>query len=492
MGKLIPVHIQEALPGDSFRISQEAMFRMMPMVAPVMQKVDYYFHNFFVPNRILWPNWENFITGGPDGDANPAHPTILVGDVAASTLENYMGFPVDEGVDKGTLANALPFAAYQRIWYEWFRDQNLQDVSGISLTDGQQDSSNEAALKTLRERAWEHDYFTSALPFAQKGEAVEIPFNVDELVIAAMQPGTEGALQPVMRNSATGAIMTPGSVQDQVINTNGETHVTTIGAGYVDPNNTLQVQGGAMATINDLRSAFSLQKWLEKMARGGSRYFEVLKNAFDVKSPDARLQRPEYLGGSKGTMAISEVLQTSSTDATTAQGNMAGHGIGVSAGSVSSHNCAEHGWYITVLSMRPKTAYYTGLHRHFWKADRFSYAWPDFAQLGEQPVFKGELVLTGDPEIDGATFGYMPRYSEYRYNPSRVCGQMATTLEFWHLGRKFDMTVEPNLNADFIICDPSKRIFAVEDPDEDEIVGHIFHKIQARRPLPKYGTPGIF
>lgn len=503
MGKLIPCHLQEVIPGDRYRIAQEAMFRMMPMIAPIMHKVDIYFHTFFVPNRILWPNWEKFITGGDDPGVPPALPTIDPGVVEASSLANYLGCPVS-ALAKSDGINALPFAAYQRIWYEFYRDQNMQTDPGLSLTDGAQSAPNETALKTLRNRAWEHDYFTSALPFAQKGAAVEIPFDGSGLSIEAISPTqTATGFNPQQRSSGNQTPYAdsdpiPGALNTTRSNTNSFGSTTVDGpsaqfGSYYDPQGTLIVEGTGSTTVNDLRTAFSLQKWLEKNARAGTRYVESLLAHFGVRSSDARLQRPEYIGGSKASMAISEVLQTSSSDTTTPQGNMAGHGVSITAGGAATYRAEEHGYMMTLISIRPKTSYYNGIPRHFLKQDRMEYYWPDFAFLGEQPVFKGELLHLGVTANDRGTWGYLPRYSEYRYNMSRVCGQMATSLEFWHMGRKFnELDPLPPLNEDFIVCEPTKRIFAVDDPDEDEIVAHIYHKIVAQRPIPQYGTPGIY
>jgi hypothetical protein len=239
------------------------------------------------------------------------------------------------------------------------------------------------------------------------------------------------------------------------------------------------------ADINSLRRAFRLQEWLERNARGGTRYIESILAHFGVRSSDARLQRPEYLGGSKGKMVISEVLSTAET--TLPVGNMAGHGISVSGGNQFQYNVEEHGWIIGLISVTPDTAYQQGLHRSLNKFDRLDYFWPTFANIGEQEVKAKELY--GDAVNGGDTFGYVPRYAEYKYLNSRVAGEMKTSLDYWHLGRIF--AAEPNLNGDFIACEPSTRIFAVEDANVDNIYGHIFNNIKAIRKMPKYGTPSF-
>lgn len=493
MGKLIPVHLQETLPGDTYRISSEAMLRMSPMLAPIMHKVDVYIHHWFVPNRILWKHWEKFITGSPEIDAPPALPLIAFNgpggglSVAKSSLANYLGLPVAT-IDDQNLS-ALPFAAYQKIWKEYYRDQNLQDMGGFEfeLQDGYQDPQMIAELTMLRDRAWEHDYFTSCLPFAQKGAQVDVPISLNDMDVE-LRPHPTSPQYFVDR--VTGALLS----NEEIHTDNNGQIIAAFGGeqGNIDPGSSLYVDGTGASTnttINDLRSAFQLQKWLEKNARAGSRYVESLLAHWGVRSSDKRLQRPEYLGGSIASMAISEVLQTSQTEIDgTPQGNMSGHGISVSAGRDFKYYCEEHGYIMGIMSIRPKTAYYQGIPRHFNKTDKLDYAWPLFAEIGEQEVKSKEVFYDQLTNTNELTFGYIPRYSEYRYNPSRVSGDMVQSLEYWHMARKFDNV--PTLNADFIKCNPTKRIFAVEDEEVDEIQAHVWHKILATRNLPKYGNPG--
>lgn len=501
MGKLVPCHIQETLPGDVFTITQEALFRMMPMLAPIMHRVDVSFHNFYVPNRILWEGWEKFISGGEDIDAVPPLPPKLDGpfEVVPSSLSDYLGLPLGTGAYSLDEVSALPHAAYQRIWYEFYRDQNLEVEDPIVLADGVQSAPVTAELLTLRSRAWEHDYFTSCLPYAQKGDAVEIPMDLQGLRLEYQAPTVGNEPQWVNMGSGTPLGTTPQLVAGNFHPTiGGRSTAATIGFAYhsdigYDPGDTLNVNSDDAimgTTINDLRTSYALQKWLEKNMRAGSRYKEMLTNHFNVRSSDQRLQRPEYIGGSKAVMAISEVLQTSATatGSATPQANMAGHGISVSGGGTMRFRCEEHGYILTILSIRPKTAYQQGIPKHFRKFDRTQYYWPDFAHLGEQEVKNWELFHDPTDSLDNDTFGYIPRFSEYRSNFSRMAGQMRDTLDFWHLGRIF--ADRPLLNAEFIRCLTDKRIFADVDEADDEIVAHIYHKIRAQRLIPYYGTPG--
>lgn len=505
MGKLIPIMCQETLPGDIWRVQSESMFRMMPMIAPIMHQLGITTHSFYIPNRILWPNWNDFISGGEtEGAITPAFPTINMTapyehNVQPSELADYLGLPV--GVEINDEVNALPFAAYQRLWYEFYRDQNLEQGDIIELVDGVQGPDNTPELLKLRDRSWEHDYFTSCLPFAQKGDPVLFPLDINDAPVK-LDP-LPGSIGPQKWVSGSGVEYNPaaspggyfieaaGSGGDggksHLINSSGVDQ----GRSWLDPNGTYVIDGDDIVTnttINDLRTAMALQKWLEINARAGSRINETLLAHFGVRSSDSRLQRPEYLGGSHSTMAISEVLQTSSTDGTSPQANMAGHGISVAGGKDFKFRCEEHGFIITVLSIIPKTAYYQGMPRFMRKFDRLAYYWPSFAHLGEESVKNEEVYWNKADGENDETFGYLPRYSDYRFANSRVAGQMRTSLEFWHAGRKF--SARPVLNREFVTANPTKRYFAVEDPDEDEIVAHIFHKVFAIRPIPLSGEPG--
>ncbi|QGF19327.1 major capsid protein [Antarctic microvirus CAA_003_V_9] len=475
MGFLYPTLIQEVVPGDSFDIANQVMLRMAPLVSPVMHRVDTTQHFFFVPNRIIWPNWEDFLT--KPVDEAPTHPYLNQNSaIAEGSLLDYMGLPTGTAPDQTvTKINALPIAAYAKIWNEYYRDQNLQEKILDTCVDGM-NADGPHLNYSLQKRAWEHDYFTSALPFAQKGEAVSIPTGDVKLKDTA-----DIDLNNLPRfTSATKSNINAGSIvtTDTQYIRNSSTPVTAM---FYDPNGSLITQA---TTITDLRRAYKLQEFLEKDARGGTRYNELIQSHFGVKISDSRIQRPEYLGGTKAPMIISEVLQTSATEVETPQGNMAGHGISVNGGQICNYRAEEHGFIIGIINVQPRTAYQQGIDRKWTRREKFDYYWPEFAQIGEQPILNQELYLRGGGE-DVDVFGYVPRYSEYKYANNRVSSQFRSTLAYWHMGRIFDSA--PNLNPGFIMADPTTRIFAVEIGDV--LYCHIYHQIKARRKMPYFGNP---
>jgi hypothetical protein len=474
MGQLTPILTLECVPGDKFNLGCESLVRFAPLIAPVMHRMDVSMHYFFVPNRIVWKDWEKFITDANSGIVYPYFNTENNYHTAAQkNFMDYMGVPPNNTSVEQAI-NALPFAAYQCIYNEYYRDQNLVAPVDYQLIAGNQYNKGDAfqkGLVTMRKRAWEHDYFTSSLPFAQKGAAVDIPIGL-----------VEGDL-PVYLNSSNGTSLngTPSSVN--VAAQGGRTDVPADSL-YADTSNA-EIEP---TTINDLRRAFRLQEWLEKNARGGTRYIESILSHFGVRSSDARLQRPEYITGVKTPVVISEVLNTTGEDGGLPQGNMAGHALSISSGKSGSYYCEEHGYIIGIMSVMPKTAYQQGIPKTFLKNDTLDYYFPSFANIGEQPVTNNELYAYTSSSND--TFGYVPRYAEYKYMPSRVAGEFRTTLDYWHLGRIF--ATQPALNSTFIECNPddTTRIFAVED-GTDPLYCHVYNKIQAVRPMPKYGTPSF-
>lgn len=459
------------------------MVRFAPMLAPIMHRVDATIHYFFVPNRILWDNWENFITGAynTQGGADPVWPNVGY-DISISSefarLADYLGLPFPSSTGN-TYVSALPFAAYMKIYAEYYRDQNLDPTTGTDPYPGTtvKDGLNPNTPWRLKNRAWEHDYFTAALPWAQKGDEVVIPYNQMDMEV-------KGDLNPT--NPTTVLQGNPANANlDFDLSNNPDVGNNYL---YARPND-----NETAPSINDLRRAFKLQEWLEKNARGGTRYIESILEHFGVRSSDKRLQRPEYITGVKSPVIISEVLNTTGVAGVdiggAPQGTMAGHGVSVAGGGSGKYYCEEHGFIMGIMSVTPKPAYQQGIPKMFLKNDSLDYFWPTFAHLGEQPVQNQELYAA-HPEPFG-TFGYVPRYSEYKYQTPRVSGQFRTTLDYWHLGRIF--ATPPNLNNDFVTVDPTEtnRIFAVQDPNEDTLFIHINHKIGARRPMPQYGTPSL-
>lgn len=467
MGNLIPIMCTEVVPGDKIGIACESLIRFAPMVAPVMHRFDVTMHYFFVPNRILWANWENFITQTKVGGVIPSFPYVTMNSTTWNKLADYMGIPDPVGPDSEAVS-AMPFAAMQKIWNDYYRDQNLQtDIcppQSFMLTDGNNTSEWAGKLGILRKRCWEHDYLTSALPFAQKGDAVQIPLGFPDL------PVLHNAANPTTLDGTPDDVLLPS---DPTADTSEDAYVKT---SELDQN----------TTINDLRRAMRLQEWLEKNARGGTRYSEHIKVHFDVRSSDGRLQRPEYITGVKTPVQISEVLQTGES-ATTPQGNMAGHGVAVASGRYGAYYAEEHGYVIGIMSVMPKTAYQQGLPKHFTKTvDAFQYYYPSFANIGEQEI-KNKEVYAFQGVLSEETFGYTPRYSEYKFENNRVAGDFRSTLDYWTAGRIF--ATPPALNEDFVQADPTHRIFAVTDPDVDKLYCQVLNKVLAIRPMPKYGTP---
>lgn len=501
MGRLVPHCILEVVPGDNITQSCEQMIRFAPMTSPAMHRINAYTHFFFVPNRILWDGWEEFITGGDGEEVTPVAPYLYINNAPAGSIADYLGVPTDAGTN--LKVSALPFAAYYKVFDEFYRDQNLSDPVGFPLDDG----NNTTLFATTSpnaapfHRAWEHDYFTSALPWPQKGAEVTMPLGTDADLVYDSNMGQTKITQ------ADGS--TPPFVAgnwELKTNSDGYIHFGTDGiptAYNVDTteNTYVDLSTATAASINDLRRAFKVQEWLEKNARGGTRYIEHILSHFGVRSSDARLQRPEYLGGGKSPVIISEVLQTSGSVAgATPQGNLSGHGISVGSSHAFHKTVEEHGYIIGIMSVMPEPAYSQGLNRHWFRFNKLDYYWPSFANIGEQEVLNKELFANTSSE-DEEVFGYVPRYAEYKYMSSRIAGDFRETLEYWHLGRKF--TEHPNLNQDFINCVPSKRIFAVQDlPDTTEGSGeavvnfhnlycHVFHRIRAVRPMPVFGVPQI-
>lgn len=521
MGELVPIMCMPIVPGDKFRVNTEALVRLAPLVAPMMHRVNVYTHYFFVPNRLVWNQWEDFITKGIDGEDSPVFPRIsLASDMATGyaarfrdgSLWDYLGLPslakigstaVDGSspnavaVPVGFSVSALPFRAYQLIYNEYYRDQNLTDPIEFALTSGTISNADFSALTFLRRRAWEKDYFTSALPWLQRGPEVTVPLNGGRSGIDVYYQGTGDSAQ--QWKDADGRTWTGSTFYDGTFITKpGD--LTGMNAQFVgtqqlgnrapelDPNGTLKVDlDEAGVSIQDLRTSNALQRWFERNARGGSRYIEQILAHFGVRSSDARLQRPQFLGGGKMPIAVSEVLQTSSTDATSPQANMAGHGISAGVNNGFKHYFEEHGYVIGLMSIMPRTGYQQGVPRDFTKFDNMDFYFPEFAHLSEQEIKNQELYVSDDPAYNEGTFGYTPRYAEYKYHESEAHGDFRSNMAFWHLNRIF--SEKPNLNTKFVECNPSNRVFATSQTQDDKFWVQIYQDVKALRLMPKYGTP---
>lgn len=463
MGQLVPIMAHEVVPGDTFNHKTTALLRCSPLIAPVMHPVHVSIRHFYVPTRLLWSDFENFITGGPDGNNSSVYPTITLSSIAAGSLAHHLGFPISAG---SITVSALPFRAYAMIFNENFRDQDLVAALGMSVASGSDTTTN----TTLQNVAWEKDYFTSARPWEQKGSAVTVSL---------------GARAPVRFDGANGNQIGLGDgINHGRINT---------GAGVTEFSTNTPTQGKVLYTdlaaatgisVNAFREAMAIQRFRERSARHGSRFTEYLSAAFGVKSSDARLGEPEYLGGGKQTIQFSEVLQTA--PGTDPVGDLKGHGIAALGSNRYTRFFEEPGIVVSLMFVRPKTIYMGGLPRQWNRRTRFDFLQPEFVNLGSQPILNKE-VRAAHANPDGV-FAYQDRFDEYRRIESTVTGQFATsTLNHFHLARDFGS--DPVLNASFVQCVPTERVFAV--PSEDVIWCMVNHDIRARRPLPEHSTPMI-
>lgn len=496
MGRLVPTVVMDIIPGDNIRISVENLIRCAPLVGPVMHDIEVLTYFFFVPNRLVWPNFEDFITDA----AVAAHPYFLNTSgtsLPEGSIANYMGIP--PATNSNVQINALPIAAYYKIYDDWFRAQDIVTEKYEDLANGNNTTTwtAKAGADPLR-IAWRHDMFTSALPWAQKGDAVVLP-----LLEAGTAPVTSvNTTDPgEFRIASSGALYNPSGnttiqsdTSGQMFGTDGATMI------YYDPNGTLESDiNAAAATINQLREAFRMQEFLELDALGGTRYNEVIRNHFGVITQDFRIQRPELIGMTSGKIIISDVEQTAPATAAGTEGvaaplgTLGGKGTAAMASTGFNYYATEHGWLIGLLAVRPRAAYQQGLHRKWSRSDREDYFWPKFAHIGEQEITYKELYAETTPTWLDETFGYTPRYAEYRFEPNRVAGEFQTSLDFMHLGRQFGSL--PQLNETFLECNPDARIFAVDKGEtpgtygSDQLWAHSFYRIDMSRLIPKYGKP---
>lgn len=449
MGQLLPVGVTEVLPGDSIQHRTSALIRVSPLVAPVMHPVQVRIHHFFVPNRILWSGWEDFITGGPDGlGSSEQFPTITLGASTSKELSDYLGVPPVAGLE----VSALPFRAYNLIYNEFYRDQDL--VQEVSLDENK-----------LKNVAWEKDYFAVSRPWTQKGPDVSLPI---------------GGQAPVYVDGTTGGsynVKDSGNA-DRGFDSTGNQVLVGASAGNADLY--ADLSQATAANVNDYRLAFALQRYQEARARYGSRFTEYLRY-LGVRPSDARLQRPEYLGGGKQTISFSEVLQTA-PDATsgTVVGDLTGHGIAAMRANRYRKFFEEHGHVISLMSVRPKTIYSAALHKKWLRRTKEDYWQKELETIGQQAITNAEIYPQNTAD-DALTFGHADRYREYREEPSLVSGEFRDTLDYWHMARQFSSL--PVLNQAFTDCVPTKRIHA--EQTQNSLWCMINHSIQARRLVSK-------
>lgn len=464
MGQLIPVMCDEVVPGDIFKIGNQSVIRMQPLVAPVLHEINAYVHYFFVPYRLLWSGWEDFITGGSNGADASTLPLWSPGFAPSEgMIWDYFGFPTGVIPTASSAPVAFPLYAYNLIFNEYYRDENLQAES--PLNGG------------LKIRNWEKDYFTSSLPWQQRGIAPALP--ISGTTHAVFSPAS------FSYSTSTYPVQLSGSLGNNAFFTGNS--VAAANAKAALDSNTVDLSSATTFNVADLRLAFQIQKWMERNARAGARYTEALQAHFGVSPRDDRLQRPEYIGGSKSPVIVSEVLQTSSSDATSPQGNMAGHGVSASSTFCGKYRATEHGLIMGIMSIMPRTMYQQGMDRQWLRRSRYDFYFPEFANLSEQAILNCELYATADEATNKAIFGYQGRYDEMRTKRNMVCGQMRSTFDYWHLGRIFSS--QPALNESFIQCVPDKRIFAA--PTEPGFIVQFANLIKAWRPIPIQSDPGL-
>lgn len=489
VGELVPAALVHVNPGDIFNHSSSALVRTLPLVAPLMHKMDVRIHHWFVPNRILWTDFEKFITGGPTGNDATVHPYIDLpnsgaGGVTQGSLANYLGVPTGNNADlTGYRVNALPFRAYALIYNEFYRDQDLSAALTINLGSGADTTTNTALQRIM----WEKDYFTSARPTPQLGNDVTIAL---------------GANAPVVRNSAAPTVQLRNN-QDTVTDRNWNTAAATgamtqfpahANAGSVQfGTNTGLLADLASATgisVIQLRTALALQRFREKRMKYGNRYEDLLAS-MGVNPRDSRLQLPEYLGGGKTPLQISEVLQTSVTtdDANDyGVGNLRGHGIAAVRSNAYKRVFEEHGMVITMFSIRPKSGYMQSLHKHWMFQTKEDYWQPEREHIGQQTILNREVKA--NHATPNGIFGFQDRYDDYRFIENRVAGEFTTTLKDWHMMQEF--ASDPALNGSFVQCLPTNRVYAVTDKTVDKVQVQILHNITARRLLAKKGSAFTF
>ncbi len=496
-GQLIPILADEAIPGDSFSCNMTGFARLATPIHPTMDNAFFDTHFFAIPLRLIWDDFEEFMgetktytaSGAPSSSnplpetpdftaSIPVVPTITSGGSgeAELSLSDYLTIPTKV---PGLKFSALWHRAYQLVYQDWFRDENLQKLPDISTASG-----NDTTTYPIRNRGKRHDYFTSALPWPQKGADVTIPLGTTAPI--AFTPDSN---QDISVNN-----ITTGSKYNIRVDSGSYAEIGSEVTAYTPIPLFADLTDATAATINQLRLAFATQKFLEIQARGGSRYIEVIKNHFNVTSPDARLQRPEFLGSGTSPVNITPVAQTSSTDSTTPQGNLSSIGTTVISGHSFTKSFTEHSIILGVVSVRTDLTYQQGLNRQFSRETIYDYYWPTLATIGEQAVLNKEIYAQGSGNLaeDASSWGFQERYSEYKYKPSSVTGRFrsnaTTSLDSWHYAQEYSSL--PHLGADWIQVtdDNVQRTLAVST--EPQFIFDCLFKIKATRPMALYNVPG--
>jgi len=479
-GNLVPILVDEVLPGDTVSLNMTGFARLATPINPMMDNMFMDTQFFAVPMRLVWDNWKKF-NGEQIDPGDSIDYTIPVmespeGGYANESLSDYFGIPTQVG---GLEHSSLFHRAYSLIWNSWYRDENLQDSIVVDKDDGPDDPAD----YVLKKRGKRHDYFTSCLPWPQKGDSVSLPL---------------GTVAPISTDAS--ATIDNLSVYDTNIAGYSELYAqtstaerlrTTGGGGLEADRIYADLSSATAATINQLREAFQVQKLMERDARGGTRYIEIIKSHFGVSSPDQRVQRPEYLGGGSSPVQINPIAQTSSTDATTPQGNLSAFGTASLSGHGFTKSFTEHCIIIGIVSVRADLTYQQGLNRMFSRSTRYDFYWPALSHIGEQAVLNKEIYADATAD-DEEVFGYQERYAEYRYKPSSITGKFrsndAQSLDPWHLSIDFGSL--PALNASFIEENPPvDRVIAV--PSEPHFIFDGYMSMRSVRPMPMYGVPGM-
>lgn len=491
-GQLVPVFWDEILPGDTFNVNATVFLRLATPLKPIMDNLKAEMHYFFVPNRLVWENWTRFmgeVRRTPDGeDIDPADLTIplaqldLADEDNYGTVPDYLGLPIGQPSLAGV--SDLPFRAYELIWYEWYRDQNIQSAATPPKIDDSTTDRNAMPLKLRNKRK---DYFTACLPWPQKGDPVLIPLGESAPVIA--NPDGSGEPQFLIQGSTSAIGVRAGgdaTAVDWISNVNNTDAI----ASWFDPQLIADLSNSEGTSINDLRTAFQIQRLLERDARGGTRYIELVLSHFGVQSDDARLQRPEYLGSGSAMININPIASTYAGPEVP-QGNLSAIGTGLLKAGFN-HSFTEHGLVMGLLSIQSDLTYQQGVERYWARRTRYDFYWPALAHLGEQAVRNQELYVQALLEDNVATFGYQERYAEYRYRPGRITGLFRSnhpeSLDVWHLAQDFDSP--PTLNGAFINENPPiDRIIAV--PTEPHFICDAWFNMKCTRPMPVYSVPGM-